>query len=677
MEKPDPFRRARRSKRRDTADSLEIDRIVRLPIVYEPTDEEVDAFCADEVQAQFYDEGFRLFPTQVGGVLAWDLYKGLFAPIGVGWGKTLITLMIANRAFTEGDSQRSMIFVPPQVYPQLTRTDIPWARKRVGLRVPFILMGGRSLAERRAIARSGKVGCYVLPYSYLSTRDTEEMLEGIRPDLMILDEAHAVKNPRAARTRRLMSYLRDHQPRLVALSGTITSKSINDYHHLLAFALRQRCPLPIESALALNWSYVIDAGADPSDAQTGPITPLISWARKHFPDIELPAGVPGFREAYKLRLVHSPGVVSTGDKEIGVSLAIENLPVPMDRRRDEGYAKMVELMKRVDEMWLTPSGDEIDHGFHKWRYLYELTAGFFYRLRWPEVEELVLKGRTVEQAEDALERALEHHEAKQEFNRTLRRWIEWRAQPGLDTPFLVTGDMARNGAQNVGPGLYNAWQDMKRLEFEGMPERISEPVRVCSYKIDWAVKWAEGLKKEGGIVWFHHREVGEWLWEAMQEAGIDVVYCPSESHRKGSNANILDPKNANKIIVASMRGHGTGKNLQHFQRQLFVQFPRDATLIEQVLGRMHRNGQEADELVAHTVNSIEFDHANMSACIVDALYMHQTTGARQKLIYASYVTLPPIYPDDFLRERGFTDVSKLDKKQRAILEEKFGSFVGM
>ena len=228
MEKPDPFRRARRSKRRDTADSLEIDRIVRLPIVYEPTDEEVDAFCADEVQAQFYDEGFRLFPTQVGGVLAWDLYKGLFAPIGVGWGKTLITLMIANRAFTEGDSQRSMIFVPPQVYPQLTRTDIPWARKRVGLRVPFILMGGRSLAERRAIARSGKVGCYVLPYSYLSTRDTEEMLEGIRPDLMILDEAHAVKNPRAARTRRLMSYLRDHQPRLVALSGTITSKSIND-----------------------------------------------------------------------------------------------------------------------------------------------------------------------------------------------------------------------------------------------------------------------------------------------------------------------------------------------------------------------------------------------------------------------------------------------------------------
>ena len=108
----------------------------------------------------------------------------------------------------------------------------------MGLSVPFHLMGGRSLADRRSMAASGKRGCYILPYSLLSNRDAEALLsgdqadppkgarpiEGIRPDLIILDEAHNVKNPKAARTQRLRRYMHAYQPRLAALSGTITSK---------------------------------------------------------------------------------------------------------------------------------------------------------------------------------------------------------------------------------------------------------------------------------------------------------------------------------------------------------------------------------------------------------------------------------------------------------------------
>ena len=218
----DAFRNVRRRTKRDTADSLEIHRIVNLPVVDEVDEATIEAFCAEEVQARYFEEGFRLFPTQVGAVLAWDLYDGLFAPIGVGWGKTLITLMIANRAYERGDSERSMLFVPSQVYEQLTRTDIAWTRKRVGLSVPFHLLGGRSLDDRRCMAASGKKGCYILPYSLLSTRDAEAMLsgdrddpppnkraiDGIMPDLLILDEAHNVKNAKAARTKRLFDQSR-------------------------------------------------------------------------------------------------------------------------------------------------------------------------------------------------------------------------------------------------------------------------------------------------------------------------------------------------------------------------------------------------------------------------------------------------------------------------------------
>lgn len=694
----DPFRRARPAKGRDTADTLEIARIVALPIVPAVDEAVIEAFCAEEVQARYFEEGFRLFGTQVGAVLAWDLYGGLFAPIGVGWGKTLITLMIANRAYERGESQRSMLFVPSQVYEQLTKTDIAWARKRVGLSVPFHLLGGRSLDDRRMMAGSGKRGCYVLPYSLLSTRDAEALLsgdhddpppnkraiDGIRPDLLILDEAHNVKNPKAARTARLRRYMNARQPRLVALSGTITSKSINDYHHLISHALRELCPLPQSETLATNWSYVLDPekpGADMfagrgSASKTGPLTPLVNWARKHFPERQFPQGIPGFRQAYRLRLTTTPGVVATGDYEIGVSLTIENKPVAKHKEHPE-WRKVEDLMKQVEDEWRTPSGDEIEHGFHKWRYQYELTAGFYYKLRWPSIDELTRRGLGEDEAQVYLDQALEHHEARQLFARALRRWIEYQGRPGLDTPLLVTSNMSQHGHRDVGKPLFELWRAMKDLEFDGMPERISEPVRLCDYKITHAVEWAKALLHEtkgaqGGLVWVHHDDPGRWAAEALKAAGLPTLWCPSESVRKGSNSAILDPSNADKILVASMGGHGTGKNLQHFEHQLFLQFPRQADLLEQVLGRTHRNGQQADELNPSTCNTTDFDHQNMWACLIDALYIHQTTGARQKAIYASYNPLPRRYPEDFLRERGFTDIAQLDREARARLEEKFG-----
>jgi len=692
----DPFRKARPHQGRDTADSLEIQRICALPIIDQPDGAAIEAFCEQEVQARYFEEGFRLFPQQVGAVLAWDLYDGLFAPIGVGWGKTLITLMIAERAYRAG-MQRSVLIVPSQVYEQLTKTDMPWARKRVGLSVPFHLLGGRSLDERRRIAGSGKMGCYVLTYSLLSTTDAEALLggdrqnppankpaiDGIRPGLVILDEAHQVKSAKAARTQRLRRYLSQAQPRLVALSGTITTKSIMDYYHLIAPALRGLCPLPMSESLATNWSYVLDPEKPGVDmhggnaSKTGPLAPLVVWARQNFPTTDIPGGVAGFRKAYRLRLTSTPGVVATGDAEIGVSLTICNQPVP-DFKRDPGWPSLDELMRQIEELWLTPSGDEIEFGFHKWRYLYELTAGFYYKLRWPAIGELTRRGLSPQEAQAYLDQALEHHAARQEFARALRKWIEVAGRPGLDTPLLITSNMAAHADRDVSAQLHQLWRNMKELEFDGMPERVSEPVRVSDYKIQHAVRWATELLKhtkgrQGGLIWVHHDEPGRWLAEELKAAGLPTLWCPSESVRKGSNAAILDPDTARQIVVASMGGHGTGKNLQHFEFQFFVQFPRQADLLEQVLGRTHRNGQQADDLEPVVCNTTEFDYQNQWACLIDALYIHQTTGARQKAIYASYSPLPKRYPIDFLRERGFTDVAQLDAEARQRLEEKFGA----
>lgn len=660
--------------KRDTADSLEIERIVRLPIVGEPSPEEVECISREVLDASVFDSGQRLYHTQAGGLLAWQRYEGLFGGgIGVGWGKTGITLLVADDGFKRGVTKRSLLLVPSQVYGQLTRTDIATWRRWANLRVPVFLFGDKSSEERVPLAKSGKTGLYIMPYSLLSARDASVVLDALKPDLIIMDEAHNVKNPRAARTKRIITHLRQYQPKVVVLSGTITSKSINDYAHLISAALRENSPLPMEPQISAGWAQVLDSGADPSDAQTGPIMPLLDWSRKHFPGEKIPHGVPGFRKAYKLRLETAPGVVSTGDKEIGTSLTISNRPVPKGYEESEGFKEVARLVKQLDELWISPSGDEIEYGIHLFKYRYELASGFYHRLRWPSVEELCAKGLLAHEAELYLEGALEHHAARQAYSKALRWWLEHSSQPGLDTPFLVGGDMSRHGSKNVGSSLYADWKAMKDLEFYGMPERVSEPVRLCSFKIDHTVEWAKEVVEggEGALIWFHHNDVGRWLTEALEAARLPVLYCPADSLRPGANSWIVDPANAKRLVVASMSGHGTGKNLQHFQRQMFVQFPRVAQTLEQVLGRTHRNGQQADELLAECMNTLEADHLVVAACLIDSLYIHQTS-TRMKAIVASYDPLPRIYPEDFLRERGFVDVARLDTSTRQALENKFG-----
>jgi hypothetical protein len=162
--------------------------------------------------------------------------------------------------------------------------------------------------------------------------------------------------------------------------------------------------------------------------------------------------------------------------------------------------------------------------------------------------------------------------------------------------------------------------------------------------------------------------MGAWATELLQNSGFPVEHAKAGDEW---NSKLADPeRTASKWLVASMPAHGTGKNLQYFQNQFFLQWPRPATTAEQVIGRTHRNGQEADELVVLTCNSSEFDQMCFAATLVDALYIHQTTGPRQKLIYGTYVEMPKIYPSDMLRERGFENQLLVPQLQKA-LEERF------
>lgn len=659
------------------AQYAEINRIVSMATIFDMNQAELEEFNREHVLADAFADGFRLFPVQANAVLAYEMFGGLFGPIGVGWGKTLITLMIPHLAYMRG-VRKMLLLVPPQILPQLVETDIKYARTKVPISYPIHVLGGKSMRQRVAIAQSGKKGLYIMPYSQLSTKDTDDLLTAIAPELIVGDEAHRIANDRAARTRRVQWLIDEYKPECVFVSGTVTSKSVSDYYHLIRAALRDNNPLPNTKSLVHEWGAIIDAeqvnwsqhpdGGEDRKSGPGPLMPLVDWARKNFPEEQIEGTTDGFRKAYRLRLTTAPGVVASGEADIGTSIIFQNRPVE-GYEKVEGWGELNKLISKVEDQWLTPNDDEIEHAIHTWKWLNELSAGFYNQLAWPEYEDYAKRRRiSIDEAAEILDKARTYHAADQVFAKTLRRWLEEYAKPKLDTPLLVRHNISQHGSRDVGTELYETWMEKEHLDFEGRPDRDSTAVRVCPFKVNAAADWAESIKG-GGMVWFHHQEIGRWLYDVFRQRGIDCVYCPAG---KSGNEKVLDPANRSKMLIASITAHGEGKNLQHFQEQICVQWPRSAKIAEQLLGRLHRNGQEADELEVRMINTLIFDRMNFAACLNDALYIHQSTGVRQKLVYGGYDPLPQIFPAAVLKERGIEGIKTLNAEQQRLMQEKFG-----
>lgn len=653
----------------------EVGRIAALPVRSPLTDEEFEEFNRNVLLSSAFREGFRLFRVQAEALYDYTTVGGLLGPIGVGWGKTLLSLMIANHEHSNG-TEKIMLLIPSDVYSQLMEYDLRWARSKVP--IGFTVHGMHKPRQNRVhLARSGRPGLYVFPYSLLSVQDTEDLLDGIRPQVIICDESHLVSRREAARTQRLLRYIEAAEPRGVALSGTFTKKSLMDYHHLGRWVLQDNCPFPYSPTMAKEWAAVIDASAPFSEGSTGPLVPLLNWARRTHPGEarRLRWGKSGFRHAYQMRFLATPGIVGTEDAQIGTSIVMANEPVasPQDT---PGWQALMDFIQKAEEEWVTPNGDEIEHAIHLFKWLYELNSGFYNELYWPSPKQLVSKGLANSEAgaEHLLERALEHHRLQQEFAKELRTWIQYNGGPHLDTPLLVRSEMANHGSRKVGRTLFDRWNAMRAAEFEGMPERLKRAVRVCGFKVEAARRWAQARIGQddghGGIVWCYNQEVGRWAYDVIKKAGLPAVHCPAG---EASNLAIRNPENADKIVIASISAHHRGKNLQHFRHSWHLQWPRSAALAEQMLGRTHRNGQLADTLRMVTCNTTEFDDLNFAACLNDACYQQQTVGARQKLIYASYSPMPKIFPPEALHERGFENQS-LTRETRTILKNKFGNF---
>lgn len=286
----------------------------------------------------------RLRPVQSAALHEIEKHGGLLGAIGVGEGKTLITLLTAEAL----GAKRPLLLLPAKLI-------------------------RKTLSEIEGYAEHWRFTPPAMQsYETLGRVNAAKYLETEQPDCIIADECQRLKNRKAAVTRRVLRYIKDRNAQrvrvpCVLLSGTLTRRSLLDYWHLAMLALPD-APLPDGWPELTEWADAIDEGVEPFERMHP--GPLLEWGPPDEPD-----PVRRARLGYQRRLRETPGVVATSETELGTSLAVGFLPV-------EPPEPLNETIKSVQETWTRPDGYEFADRLSLHRYLRQLALGFYYR--WAE-----------------------------------------------------------------------------------------------------------------------------------------------------------------------------------------------------------------------------------------------------------------------------------------------------
>jgi hypothetical protein len=524
----------------------------------------LDLDSVPDVTSLFQKEGgaLRFWPIQSAALVEASLADGLFAPIGVGYGKTLIALALPEAM----NSKKAVLLVKSDLKRQLEREAEGFYGKHFDLPLDRIT---------------------VVAYAQLSSAKHATILDDVGPDLIVADEAHALRHQSSARTKRFLRYFREHPAcRFAGLSGTMTNRSIKDYAHLLELALRKNSPLPRGYREINDWAGALDVD---------PEYPMRSGALK-----QLCQNGENVREGFQRRLVETEGVVATEEGALGTSLVIRRLPIAIPSR-------VVATIEHVEAKWEL-GGDELATASEKARVIKQLNCGFYYRWAWPNNRP-----------------DTEWLDARAEWNREVREKL-LRATEGLDSPLLLSQAAERyhkwesNGRPKPRPDkIWDSvtWGAWKRVKDRRPPP--TESIWLDDYVVQAATAWAKE-QTEPAIIWY-------W-WNAVGERLARVSGFPH--YGAGTDAG----ESTAPVIIASIQCQSTGKNLQHYSRNLLITVPPNGTTFEQIAGRTHRPGQLADEIV---LDWFGFNDNAMFQVVEDAEYMQTTTGQRQKVLYATRI----------------------------------------
>lgn len=516
-------------------------------------------------------QAFALFEASVAG--------GMLAPVGVGHGKTGIGIL-APMVFPA--VRKAVLVVPSGLVDQLVSVDYPaWSQHFV---VPT-LAGSRYLYPGRPILR-------VIPYAILQRPGSTDLLKREDPDLIIWDEAHRLKNPRAATTlRALQFHRRKPAAKHLFMSGTFTQTSIRNWTHLAPLALGDRAPVPLHPPTVSEWATAVDPSPNP--APPGQLARLQSNSRE-------PLEV-----AFRRRVHATLGVVHSGDT---MSCQASILLHPL---RPEVPSDVTAALSGLRSKWQRPDGEELVDALSVGACASELASGFFFRWRFPH-------GEKRELIEEWLEvRAAWHKELREKIKRGAEH---------LDSPWYCLQAALRYYAGYSGPlpkWKAETWPAWREIRAKVQPE--TETVWVSDFLVRDAIEWG---RANVGIIWYSHVPFGE----ALAKASGFSFYGPGKRA-----AESIAREKGDHTIIASIESHGEGRNLQQFRSQLVANVPAGAKVWEQLLGRTHRLGQRADEVECAVYQHTTDLRRALDSAITYARWIEAVENTPQRLVAARVV----------------------------------------
>lgn len=584
----------------------ELERVAKLPRRKIDLTNVVDLTEEFLIKARCFDGGCdlcdggkkdaRLTPAQSLALAEARERRGLFAELPVGSGKTLLGILLG--VATRGE--RPVFLMPPRTYRQVRDVQLP------------------------RIARHFRVNpdLELVPYSRLRQKDGAQVLPRLRPDRLILDEAHAMRYRTSKQTKAVLWFMKSNPSTLCYLMTGTPGSKLEHYYHLLDLALRTGSPLPRRYHEVNEWGQAADEDAEerlaPGALTTAfPETCAVPGcgrpATRHHEEDEDGVDARGYcqghsggkyfddvvlaRRAIRQRYRETPGVAWAPADDCPASLVLVRSKEP----KEDSAVRAVRL--EAEKTWVIED-EEIPDGVAMWRLQRQLALGFYYRWRWPfgQKDHVWLQ-------------------ARQEWNRACRDYLSRAARPGVDSEGTLRAAVRAGEVPHLKAVLDN-WHAAQR----GKPDPETEPVWLSMDVVHYAAAWA---KRTGGVVWYEPIAFGAAL------RGVSDVPALGQ----GEQQRVLElagrPR-GEKVPVALSFAHAEGMNLQRWDRALVLSVPSGAKKLEQLLGRHHRRGQKSDEVIYTFGVGTPAMGQSLDAAIAEARETQQKLTARQKVLSATW-----------------------------------------
>lgn len=439
----------------------------------------------------------------------------------------------------------------------------------------------------------------IVSYEKLSNVKSATLLFDLQPDMLVCDEVHKLKNIQAGCTRRVAAYM-DEFPKtvFVGMSGTVIKRSLMDFHHLSLWALGDQSPLPVDRRIAWQWALAVDEKVDMAAR-------LAPGALEVFVEEVETVTQQEVREGLGRRIRETPGIVAQKSGGCAASILLKYWHPKIS-------LEVNELAEKACQKHIAPGGGIILDPVELWRHIRELVCGFYYTFEEEPPKKWLVRRRAWRKL--ALQILMEGH-------------------PGVDTEAAVKGAL-RRGELPYSTKTLDAWEEVRRTY-----TLKNRAVWLDTSVLEQAIKKAEGHGMT--LVWVEYREVGHKLSEMT---GWPFFY--SKGLCKGRPISDW----AGQTIILSVNSNKEGRNLQHdWNKNLIVNPMSDGAVFQQLIGRTHRSGQEADEVLVEVMLGHPVLMKSMEQAFADANLQQPLMGEPHKLLLADVcgeLTSPSVSEDE-------------------------------